>query len=206
MPDVGDDADDAAAAVLREHVPHGVSTRPERACERLVHYRDRLARRAIVLRESAAAPQGDAGRLEISVAHDAHERLRRLAGPIDLTLGSNLPSAIAAEREDIRQTGSQHAMDRPRPAQQIVDERVLLWEAGEPKAGIDPKRGRLFRSKAQVHVQQAGEASHQETGADDKHAREGDLQNDKRAPRPRLSRTPRYHTAHRQRAAGGEFA
>ncbi|MEI9975659.1 MAG: hypothetical protein WDO73_28510 [Ignavibacteriota bacterium] len=64
-----------------------------------------------------------------------------VALPINLSDGLDSPRAVVAQWQHIADPSRQNAGDRAGATKHLVDERVLLGEAGQPETGIDPQRG-----------------------------------------------------------------
>src|SRR5690242_261764 len=98
MPDIGNHTHYAPAAVLRDHLPDGIPTRPERAGQGLVDDHNRFARFAIPLRKSSSGLQTNLERLEISLAHYANKGFRRISAlRVNLSLARDLPRPVAGK-------------------------------------------------------------------------------------------------------------
>ena len=178
MTDVGDYADDPPPPIRRDHLSQRVLARPERPRQRLVDHHDAFAGRAIPLRESSTQPQRNSCRLEITVAHNANEWLRRrVALPVNLSYGRDSPRPVVAQRQHVGNSSRHNAGDRPGPAQHIVDKGVLLGETRDPKTRVDPQRSRALRLKSQIHVEDAEKAPNQQPRADQQHTGEGEFGN-----------------------------
>ena len=150
---------------------------PQRAGQRLIDHRDEFAGCAIPLREFSAQPQRNSGRLEIPVAHNPNECLRRMAPLVDLSYGGNTERPVVAQGQDVSNPRRHDARNRPGPVQHLVDKGVLLRETRDPKTRVDPQGGRSLRLKSQIDVQDTEKTSNQQPRADQQYAGEGELGN-----------------------------
>src|SRR6185295_13616925 len=105
MPHVTNDADDAPIGTEIDDLPKSIPARPERPRHRFIDHDDLFARRRVPLGEIAAVAQRNSHRPEVSVAHYAHKGVGILPRRVLLPLSARTPTAVAAERKRIRQSG-----------------------------------------------------------------------------------------------------
>ena len=132
---------------------------------------------------------GNSCRLEIPVAHNANEWLRRMVAlPVNLPASGNTPRSVVAQRQDVRNPRRHNPRDRASPVQHIVDKGVLLGGTHNPETRIDSQRGRSLRLKSQIHVEDPDKAANQQARADEQDAGERDLGNHQPVAYPRMPR------------------
>ena len=141
----------------------------------------------IPFRKIATLLQSHTHGFDIAVADHAHERVRILIVLVRLALRSRAPRPVVTERQDVRQTGGLHAGDRSHALQQFVEVRILLSLRLVLRIWIDAPRRRVLGPESGVHLQHAQQAADQQPRAHQQHAREGDLGNHQRCPRPHMS-------------------
>src|SRR4051812_31853062 len=98
MPDISHHANNSPAPVLGHDLVNRAFSRPEGASQSLVDDHHRLTRFPILPGERSSVLQMDPDGLEISIAHDSHERLGMPILRINLALGSDLPGPISIQR------------------------------------------------------------------------------------------------------------
>ena len=183
---VSDDADHAPflCAPAEDVLADRILPRPERACHRFVDHDDRLGRRRVARRDVAAGAQRDAHRRRISVGDDAHERGRVSAPFVGHALCPRAPRAIAPERQRVGDARTLHAGHLPHSAQHFVEIAVSLFKRRVAAIRIDANRRGPRRFEAHVDIEHLDQAANQQAGADQEHAREGNLRHHERVSHP----------------------
>ena len=157
---------------------------PQRVGEGLVDEHHRLLVGHVAGGEVAAGEQRNAHRGRVALGDDAHEGQRILAALVGDALRARAPGAIAAERQRVGDGRALDARRLPHAPQHVVDVRGALRGRRDAAVGIDADRRRARRLESHLHVEHADQAANQQAGADEQHAREGDLRDDERVAHP----------------------
>ena len=151
---VGDYADDAAPAILIEHLSDCVLAWPQCARQSLIDNYDLLAHGRIVCGEVASEDEGNSGGAEITFGNPTDVNVRILAWRQHLTFADDGPADFAAiEWNGVGNACRTHSGSGARDAQGFVQICIPRRLSGEVLTGVYADRCSALGLEAEGHVE-----------------------------------------------------